>query len=140
MTEHIRKWAAVLFTREIISYLICGVLTTLLSIVVYAVCERLDMSTTESNTVATAIAIVFAYVVNKIFVFESHVWRPWLLLKEIAAFASARLLTYLLETGLLILMVDRMGLWSLGSKTVSTVIVILLNYVLSKKAVFKGKG
>ncbi len=122
---------------ETISYLIAGVLTTILSIVVFAVCYRkMKMSTVLSNIISWVIAVVFAYVVNKIFVFRSPSWALQVVAKEAVSFLSARLLSLGFDIVFVHITVDKMHWNDILSKGLSNVVVMILNYVASKLFIF----
>lgn len=124
--------------REIISYLFFGVLTTLVNFVVYLpVYNILGMSASVSNMIAWVAAVVFAYFVNKIFVFRSLDWSRKTVIPELIKFVSARLLSGVLETGILLVTVDILG-WN-GNiwKFVTQILVVISNYVFSKLIVFR---
>ena len=76
--------------RETISYLIFGVLTTLVDWISYAVFRHNGMNYRMATICCQAAAILFAYVTNKIWVFRSYNFRPVYLLKEMASFFSCR--------------------------------------------------
>ena len=81
------------FNYEFISYLVVGVLTTVVNYVIFWICSYLlDVSTVPANTIAFIIAVTFAYVANKIFVFDSPSWKFRVIWKEFAAFIVSRLL------------------------------------------------
>ena len=124
--------------REIISYLFFGVLTTLVNFVVYLpVYNILGMSASVSNMIAWVAAVVFAYFVNKIFVFRSLDWSRKTVIPELTKFVTARVLSGVLETGILLVTVDILG-WN-GNiwKFVTQVLVVISNYVFSKLIVFR---
>ena len=125
--------------RETISYLICGVLTTLVSFASYVLCVHLGLSTVMANTISNVLAILFAYVTNKIFVFQSPSWALNILVPEFLKFCGARLGTFIVETMLLVLLVDVMNLPSILMKGITTILVVVGNYVLSKWMVFTKK-
>ena len=127
------------YNRETVSYLICGALTTLVGIVVFYLCNNLGLNVALSNTVSTVAAVSFAYFINKIIVFRSASWKAVVLLREILTFITGRLATYVLETLLLILLVDMAGLNAFICKLFTSILVIVGNYLFSKKAVFKVK-
>lgn len=127
-----------LCNRETISYLICGLLTTIVGIAVFWICERAGFFVALSNTISTIGAVTFAYFANKIVVFRSTSWKPALLLKEIFAFITGRFATYVMETLLLVLLVDMMGFDGFICKLFTTVLVVIGNYFISKKAVFNA--
>jgi putative flippase GtrA len=119
-------------------YLIFGFLTTALAFFIYQVCFALGLrSATIANTIASVIAVVFAYFTNKAWVFQSKNYEPRVLLREMAAFFSGRAFTWFVETALLFVLVDLAKLHETYCKIGTSVIVIILNYLISKKAVFK---
>ncbi len=147
--EKMKKLIDKLWNRETILYLIFGVLTTVLNYGVFSVVnEQLPKGyALLANAVAFVAALVFAYVTNKLFVFESKSWRSSVLKKEIPAFTSARLLSFgFEEAGLLIcehlLHLDEKALFGFDgikvAKIILNIIVVILNYVLSKFFIFKS--
>jgi putative flippase GtrA len=96
------------------------------------------MGTAAANTVSTVIAVVFAFFINKFFVFRSASWVLKVVLREFAAFCLGRLATYLMETGLLVVMIDWMGWPSMICKGFTMVLVVVGNYIISKWAVFRN--
>ena len=137
MAEFIKKVVEKLFNKETVTYIIFGVLTTIVSILVYNACIDYGMSTAKSNTISTVIAVSFAFITNKIWVFESRDFGVKTIALEFLKFGAGRVVTFLIETGLLIFMVDMMMLNAKGCKYFTQVIIIVLNYVISKFAVFK---
>jgi len=131
--EHISKHV----NRETISYLICGVLTTAIGWGSFAIAVHFGFGTATANAVSTALAVLFAYITNKIFVFRSPGWGIKLLVVEFGKFCGARLVTFIAETALLLLLVDVLGFNSTLMKGVSMVVVVIGNYVLSKWLVFR---
>lgn len=91
-----------LVNRETVSYVVFGVLTTVVNIVAYQVCFNTFPMTpvlrnTVSNTIAWVLAVVFAYAVNKLFVFQSKTTGIKALLWEAGKFVGARLLSYAVD-------------------------------------------
>ena len=124
--------------REGMRYLVFGVLSTIINIVVFAICERiLHLSTIISNVIAWTIAVLFAYITNKLYVFDSKTTKKQELAKEIISFFSARIFTLVVETIFLKIVIDELGLNEILMKIISNVIVIVLNYVFSKIFIFK---
>lgn len=86
-------WKMYLKYKEVILYLIFGGLTTLINIIAYTVCAHIFyMDTVESTSAAWIISVIFAYVTNKIFVFESKTNTLAMLVKECISFLDAGLL------------------------------------------------
>ena len=124
--------------REGMRYLVFGALSTVVNIVVFAICAKLaNFSTAVSNTIAWIVAVLFAYVTNKIYVFNSKSTGIKDLVREIISFFSARIVTLIIETVFLWVVIDKLGFNSILMKIISNVIVIILNFVFSKIFIFK---
>lgn len=126
--------------RETISYLIFGVLTTLVDWISYAVFRHNGMNYRMATICCQAAAILFAYVTNKIWVFRSYNFHPVYLLKEMASFFSCRILTSVFTYVAMIVMVDGMGIkQDMICKIEVSAISLVLNYICSKLFIFKKK-
>lgn len=123
--------------KEINLYVIFGILTTIINLILYEMCIFVKFDYKISNTIAFIISIIFAFVTNKIYVFRSKCNKINFLIKEILLFFISRIFTYILEIFLLILFIDLFYLNITISKLVTTIIVVVLNYILSKTSVFK---
>ena len=128
--------------REGIAYLFWGGVTTVVSWLSYTLFVWLTGQITLSNILSWILAVAFAFVVNKQWVFRSQDWSGKTLWPELGKFLSARLLTGALElvaVPLLAALDGRplLGVAGLGAKILVTVVVILLNYVFSKLIIFK---
>lgn len=97
----------------------------------------LGLSTAAANAWAWGISVLFAYVTNRRWVFESRVIGGAAIAREMGTFFGARILTGLLDTGIVVLLVDRFGMPKLLIKIASNVLVIVLNYVFSKLVIFR---
>jgi len=137
LIEFVKKLIEKIIKKESFRYLFFGGLTTLISIVIYSVCIFAGLSVAISNTISTIIAISFAFCVNKIWVFESRDLSAKTTRKELIRFIVGRGATYVIETVLLVLMVDVMKLHPILSKNFTQVVVIVLNYLVSKFLVFR---
>lgn len=121
--------------REVISYLFWGVCTTVVNIASYWICfEILNIANVPSTIISWIVAVAFAYVTNRIFVFESKSRK---IFAEISKFVGARLLTGILDVGIMFITVDVMDWMPVFWKVISNILVIILNYLLSKWFVFK---
>ena len=125
--------------RDVIVYLVFGVLTTVVNYIVYLPCYNvLGLSGSASNAIAWVAAVVFAFLTNKPIVFASHDWSPKTVLPELGKLLGCRIGSGLLETGILFLTVDLLqwngNLW----KILTSVLVVILNYAASKLLVFKA--
>lgn len=130
--------ALVLKYKEQILYVFFGGLTTLINWGAYALCYNvLGVSNVPSVIIAWILGVAFAFVTNKIWVFESRSFDTKTVLRELWTFVAARLVTGLLDLGIMYLAVDVLGGNGNVWKLISNVIVIILNYVFSKLIVFK---
>ena len=128
-----------ILSQETIRYIFFGGLTTLISIVIYALCISAGLGVALSNTVSTVIAVSFAFTTNKIWVFDSRDLSRQTTGRELSKFLIGRGATYLIETGLLIFLVDYLGLHPILCKNFTQVLIIVLNYIVSKFIVFRRK-
>lgn len=135
MTEKLK--ALLIKYREIIMYLIFGGLTTVVSFVSYYLILWLGAHYLIAQAVSWALAVAFAFVVNKIFVFEDRDNSPWALFRQIWQFVSVRIGSGIIETVLLWLLVDVLTLNEGIAKIPVTVLTVVINYIASKLLVFK---
>lgn len=126
--------------NDLVIYLIFGVLTTLVNYIVYLPCHNmLGISASVSNMIAWAAAVAFAFVTNKPFVFRSYDWSAKTVVPELVKFVGTRVGSGALETLILFVTADLLhwdgNLW----KIITSVLVVVLNYVGSKLLVFRKK-
>ena len=134
MKELFRKY------REIILYVFFGGCTTLVNIVVYYAMTRFfGVSEYASNVTAWILSVLFAYVTNKIWVFESKSREARVLLREMGSFFLFRLLSGLMDVAIMYVCVDLLGWNSMVIKVLSNVLVIIVNYVASKLVIFRKR-
>lgn len=127
--------------EELIKYLIIGILTTVINYIAFVILVnsfKLEMH--ASNIIAWIISVIFAYFTNKLFVFESKSFKPNIIIKEISTFGAARIFSLLLEELILYVFVNKLGMEKLIIKLIANVIVIAVNYVLSKFIIFKKEN
>ena len=125
---------------DILIYLVFGVLTTVVNYAVYLpVYNFCGISAAVSNMIAWVVAVIFAFLTNKPFVFHSHDWSVKTVVPELIKFVSCRLASGVLETVILLLAVDLMAWNGNVWKLVTQVLVIIINYVGSKLLVFRNK-
>lgn len=123
---------------DVLTYLFFGVLTTVVNYLVYLPCYNLlHLSAAVSNVLAWAVAVGFAYVTNKPFVFHSYDWSAKTVIPELGKFVGSRIASGGIETLIIFVTVDCL-LWN-GNvmKLVTSVLVVILNYVASKLLVFR---
>lgn len=123
--------------KQIINYLIAGVLTTIISILSYELFKNVfHIHYLISNVLSWIVAVIFAYYINRIFVFNSKTKNKEKL-KEFINFIACRIATLVIETIVMYLMVDIIKLNSDIAKIIAQFITIVLNYIFSKFLTFK---
>lgn len=155
------------FTREIITYIIFGVLTTAVNLVTFYIFKKMFISIgwdgvfnkllgsagwdkalellgsgtdyLDATVIAWTVAVIFAFVTNKLIVFESKSWKPAVAGKEFVGFIGARLFSLLVELVFMFVMVTLLKWNDFVAKLIVQVIVVILNYVFSKLLIFKNK-
>ena len=124
--------------REVILYLIFGGLTTLVNIVCYsALADWMGVYYLSANAIAWLLSVLFAYLTNRAFVFESSS-RGSAALREIILFAGCRLFSGVFDMACMFVCVDLIRMPGLAAKILSNVIVVILNYLFSKFWIFRG--
>ena len=126
--------------EDVLTYLFFGVLTTAVNYLVYLPCYNLlHLSAAVSNAVAWAFAVAFAYLTNKPFVFKSHDWSAKTVVPELTKFVMTRVGSGAAETVFIFLTVDVLDWNGNVMKLITSVLVVILNYVGSKLLVFRKK-
>ncbi|MBQ6512756.1 GtrA family protein [Methanobrevibacter sp.] len=121
--------------RELILYVFFGTLTFFVNVIVYFLFENIfGVNYIISNIIAWFFSVLFAYITNRIWVFES---KSSNIIKEMSLFFGGRIFSGVVDTGLMYLFIDILTIGDLISKIVVQVIVVILNYVFSKLIVFK---
>ena len=127
---------------EVITYILAGFLTTVVNYVVYFLMPRFGTSGLDvviATIVAWIFAVAFAFIVNKIFVFDSPSWDRKTLLKELPSFITARLLSLGYDALFTYITIGRLHLNEPLMKILSNVVVLIANYLASKLIIFKKK-
>lgn len=120
-------------------YIFFGALTTLVSIGTQYIAYAVGLGTVASTTVSWICAVLFAFFTNKVFVFGSKSFEKKLFLRELVSFVGARLFSFLLELGFMLVTVEIM-LWNkFIMKLTAQVFVLVLNYIFSRFLIFKKK-
>ena len=128
--------------KEIINYLIVGVMTTIVSLGTYYLCvftflnPDIALQLQIANVLSWIAAVTFAYFTNRKFVFESNNRN---MIREAISFYLSRVATLLLDMGFMFLLVTLAGINDKIAKLVVQVLVMVSNYILSKFLVFKKK-
>ena len=134
--------------REVLMYLFFGVMTTAVSFVTAGFSKYLlekaglgkDAVSIVSTVISWICAVTFAYVTNRIWVFDSKVKGKKGIFAEMVSFYGGRLFTLFVEMGMMWLGYSVMGINYWVTKIVANVVVLILNYVISKLFVFKKKA
>lgn len=130
--------ALILRYYDVLTYLFFGALTTAVNYLVYLPCYNwLELSAGVSNVIAWGVAVIFAFLTNKPFVFKSHDWSARVLFPELGKFLGCRLVSGILETAFLFMTVDLLAWNGNGMKLITGILVVILNYVGSKLLVFR---
>lgn len=123
--------------REVILYLFFGGLTTLVNIVSFFLLRQFDFSVYISNVIAWILSVLFAFVTNKLFVFESKGKSKKENTKELVSFFGFRLLSLGFDMVAMYVFISLINLKELIAKIISNIVVIIMNYVFSKLLIFK---
>ena len=128
-------------TREIISYGIVGVATTLLNLwLTYILYDRFKLDENTVTIIAWFVSVTFAYIFNAVIVFKDYYKDFRTEIKKIEKFYASRIFTYFVEAIGIYVFITRLGLGFWFIKLGLTVIVVILNYVLAKFMVFCKRG
>jgi len=123
--------------REVLLYLFFGGCTTLVNILSFYLLRMVKVPLYPSNVAAWFIAVLFAFITNKLFVFESKSKDKKKVLKESVSFFGFRLLSLAFDMGAMYLMINILNWNELVAKVLSNIVVIILNYIFSKLFIFK---
>lgn len=128
-----------IINKEIILYVIFGILTTIINLTVYYLFSNIiNINYLISNAIAWIISVVFAYITNKFFVFNSSYINKDVIIEEFIKFMNCRLISGLSEVVLLFLFVDLLLMNDIVAKLIIGVLVALINFIFSKVFIFKG--
>jgi putative flippase GtrA len=126
--------------KEIIMYLIFGVLTTVVNILTYAFSTRiLDINEYISNIIAWVLSVLFAYITNRKYVFDSKAESKSAKVKEMLSFYACRLVTFGIDMALMYVMIDLIKTDDMIAKVIVNFVIIVINYIFSKLIIFKNK-
>ena len=123
-----------------INYMLFGIITVFVSIFSYHIAYHvLDIPNVISSIISWFLAVVAAYITNKIWVFESKVRGFLNILKEFFSFFYCRFLTGILEVSAMWIGVDILNINEMLTKVASTIIAIILNYLFSRLYIFNKR-
>lgn len=130
-----------LLNREVVSYIICGALTTFVNLIIYKLCySTFSLNLMLANIIAWVGAVLFAYIVNKVFVFQSKTKEQSEIIKELVGFFGGRIGTLVVESAILYIFVTMLNFDEMIIKLIAQFIVLILNFIISKLFVFKKKN
>lgn len=122
---------------ELITYVIVGGLTTLVNFVVFFVCTYVNMHWFYANVIAWIFAVLFAYIANRKYVFKSNTNDTK---TEFIQFVGLRLLTLAVESALMFVCIQLLGINENISKIIVSFGTVVGNYVFCKFLIFKPKS
>lgn len=127
--------------KEVVNYLFFGVGSTVVNFISYFLFAKIiGIEEVTSSGLSWFCAVLFAYITNKLFVFESKTETKKELIKECISFFLARIVSGILcDVGTFALMVKVFNINDILAKIVTQVMVIIVNYIFSKWIVFKNK-
>lgn len=155
-----------LFTKEIITYIFFGVMTTAVNLITFYIFKRIFISIgwegvfnsiipqgsslhklfiggtdyLDANFIAWIVGVVFAFVTNKIWVFDSKSWAPSVAGREFTGFMGARIFSFVIETISLFILVTLLSVNDFVAKIIVGIVVVIINYIFSKLIIFKKKA
>ena len=127
--------------REVIAYLFFGVATTVINLIVYFVCTDVFLIDYKwSNVISWFLSVLFAFFTNKYFVFQSTNSSRQSFLKELVLFYWYRILSFVIDMGVMLLLIEVIHAPNVFAKLVTQVIVVVLNYFFSKFFIFRNNA
>lgn len=154
-----------LLTQEIVTYVFFGVLSTVVNLATFYLFKQLFISIgwdgifnaiipkdskiveifsggsdyLDANFIAWIITVTFAFVTNKLWVFDSKSWKPSVAAKEFTGFMGARIFSFVVETVMMFVMVTLLSWNDFIAKVIVGIVVVIINYIFSKLIIFKNK-
>lgn len=126
--------------KSFIAYVFFGVCTTLVNLLTYRLFYFvLNTPNVPSTIIAWLLSVLFAFVTNKLWVFDSKSWAVTTVLSELAKFFTCRIATGVLDVLIMWFAVNKMQWNAMIWKLISNIIVIILNYAASKLVIFTQK-
>jgi putative flippase GtrA len=125
--------------KEIILYLVFGVLTTAVSIGTFALTELVGIHELVGNVISWVVSVTFAFFTNRIWVFDAKTDSTKSFFVQFVLFYLSRIATFLVEELIIFVCVTLLHFNPMVIKIIAQVIVIVLNFVVSKLVVFRKK-
>ncbi|MBS7298065.1 MAG: GtrA family protein [Eubacteriales bacterium] len=123
-------------SRELATYIVAGVATTLVDWVLTIILDAW-LSPTVSNVIAISVSIIFAYIVNSRWVFETKPEGIKQELKLLSEFVGTRVFSSIIQILSIFVLVEKLGFNHLFIKAMANIFVIVFNYIISKIWIFK---
>jgi putative flippase GtrA len=139
LDENIVDKIKLILFKEGTKYIIFGVLTTVINIISYFILNSIGIKYIISNTIAFILSVLFAFITNKIYVFDSKIWETKILIKECITFLFSRLASFFIDMILLMILIEMMNTNEFIAKCIVNIVVIIVNYLLSKFIVFNNQ-
>jgi putative flippase GtrA len=126
--------------NEIIMYLVFGVLTTVINILCYVFLrEYLHIEYILSTTIAWLISVIFAFLTNKKYVFKSNFTELNAVIQEFFSFIFFRVLSLGMDIGIMVVLVEIIKVDDFIAKIAANIVVVIMNYIVSKYVVFRTR-
>ena len=125
--------------KEILWYGVFGILTTLINIISFYLLDKTGMNVYISNLIAWILSVLFAFITNKLFVFNSKSLDKAIVMKEMISFFFFRILSLGIDMAGMYICISLININKLVSKIIMNIIVIISNYIFSKIFIFKNK-
>lgn len=135
-----KAWIRKLYGNDMIRYIFFGGCTTLVNLVSFYIFRLVKVPLNWANFISICLALLFAYVVNSLFVFHDNCSCLRDHIRPFGKFLSARLVTMAVELGGVWLLVQKLMIHEMLGKAAVQFVVIVLNYIFSKFFVFTTKS
>lgn len=127
--------------NQIIAYGAMGILTTIINVIVFYICNEFwGLDYKMATTIAWLLSVIFAYITNKLFVFKSQTTSLVHLFKEMTSFLCFRVTSYFFDLILMIFLIEFINLEENLSKLIVNIFVVLFNYFVSKFYIFRMRN
>lgn len=123
--------------KEVIWYGFFGVLTTLVNIISFYFLDKTGMNVYLNNFIAWFLSVLFAFITNKLYVFNSKSLDKKVVIKEICSFFFFRILSLGIDMAGMYICISLLNIGKMISKIIMNIIVIVANYIFSKIFIFK---
>jgi len=134
-----REWLLKKENSEIFKYLFFGVCTTIINLTIFYIFTNVfHIHYMISNIFAWLFGVLFAYITNKLCVFKSLTCEKKVLVKETFSFFLSRIFTLGIDQILIFLLIGILSVNSIISKIISSIVVVIANYIFSKFFIFKN--